>query len=229
VGRSPYYEVMAFLIKICGVTNLEDARAAADAGADALGFNFFSKSRRFVDSQSASKICKKLPNGILKVGVFVNHDTRQIAEIVDQVGLDAVQLHGDERPAIVAELPPHVRIVRAHRCDTSGLAPLAQYLNECHALGRMPDALLIDADTGAEFGGSGKLADWALVKRQKDLLGGLPLILAGGLTADNVAAAIEAVAPNGVDVASGVEREPGRKDHALLQRFVKLARAAASS
>jgi phosphoribosylanthranilate isomerase len=217
---------MAFWVKICGITNVDDARAVADAGADAIGLNFFNKSRRFIDPQTARRIVDKLPAGILKVGVFVNHNINQITDTIQQVGLDAVQLHGDERPALFSELPSHVRIVRAHRCGREGLAPLAHYLDECHALGRMPDAVLIDADAGASFGGSGTLADWALIRDQKQLLGGLPFLLAGGLTPDNVAEAIEAVAPSGVDVASGVEREPGRKDPDLIARFVKTARDA---
>jgi phosphoribosylanthranilate isomerase len=201
---------------------------AANAGADAIGLNFFSKSRRFIEPCSARQITEQLSNNILKVGVFVNHDMPQITEIIEQVGLDAVQLHGDEHPSLISELPSHVRIVRAYRCGCDGLAPLAHYLDECHSLGRMPDALLIDADAGANFGGSGTLADWALIRREKDSLGSLPLVLAGGLTPDNVAAAIEAVAPNGVDVASGVEREPGRKDPDLIARFVTTARSAAA-
>jgi phosphoribosylanthranilate isomerase len=217
---------MAFWIKICGITNPDDARLAADAGADAIGLNFFSKSRRFIQPHDARQIAGQLPANILKVGVFVNHDVRQIAHVVEQVGLDAVQLHGDERPALVSELPSHVRIIRAHRCASDGLAPLAHFLDECHALGRMPDALLVDADAGANYGGSGALADWTLLRQQKDLLGGLPLILAGGLTPENVAAAIDDVAPNGVDVASGVESEPGRKDPDLIARFVTTAREA---
>jgi phosphoribosylanthranilate isomerase len=218
---------MAFWIKICGITNLNDASAAADAGADALGFNFFNKSRRFVDPPTARQIVEQLPTNLLKVGVFVNHDVAQIIDIADRVGLNAVQLHGDEPAALISELPPHVRIVRAHRCGPAGLAPLARYLDECHTLGRMPDVLLIDADAGADFGGSGKLADWAVIRQQKESLG-LPLILAGGLTPDNVEAAIETVAPNGVDVASGVEREPGRKDPKLISRFITAARKASA-
>jgi phosphoribosylanthranilate isomerase len=217
---------MRFRIKICGITNLSDALAAADAGADAIGLNFFSKSRRFVEPGQARSIAASLPAGILKVGIFVNHDAEHMHSIVDQVGLNAVQLHGDESPALVSELPFNVRIIRAHRCGPDGLAPLAQYLDQCHALGRMPDFLLIDADTGANFGGTGTRADWQLIRKQKDLLGGLPFLLAGGLTPDNVASAIEAVAPNGVDVASGVEREPGHKDAGLIARFVATAREA---
>ena len=218
---------MAFWIKICGITNLDDARAAADAGADALGFNFFSKSPRLIDPGNARQIIDRLPSNMLKVGVFVDHDVARIVDIIDRAGLNAVQLHGDEPAALISELPPQVRIVRAHRCSLYGLAPLALYLDECHALGRMPDVLLIDADAGADYGGSGKLADWAVIRQQKESLG-LPLILAGGLTPDNVAAAIEAVAPNGVDVASGVEREPGRKDPELIAKFIIAAREASA-
>ncbi|MCI0332932.1 MAG: phosphoribosylanthranilate isomerase [Planctomycetes bacterium] len=217
---------MAFRIKICGITNLDDARAAADAGADAIGFNFFSKSRRFVDPQRARQIVEQTPAGVLTVGVFVNSDAKQIVETVEQVGFHAVQLHGDEPPLLVAQLPSQIRIVRAYRCGRDGLKPLANYLEECRQRGRMPDAALIDADAGTDFGGSGQLADWALIQHERESLDGLPLILAGGLTPDNVAAAIAAVSPDGVDVASGVEQEPGRKDAALIARFVAAARAA---
>ncbi len=217
---------MAFRIKICGITNLDDARAAVEAGADAIGLNFFSKSRRFVDPQRAQQIAEQTPAGVRKVGIFVNFDAEQIVDTMERVGLDAVQLHGDEPPVLVARLPTQIRIIRAYRCGRDGLAPLARYLEECCELGRMPDATLIDADTGTDFGGSGQLADWALIQRQRELLAGLPLILAGGLTPDNVAAAIMAVTPDGVDVASGVEREPGRKDAELVLRFVDAARDA---
>lgn len=219
---------MAFWIKICGITNYDDARAAVDAGANALGFNFFNKSRRFVDIPTAQQIVDRLPPSVIKVGVFVNHDASRIAEVVQEVGLDAVQLHGDEPPELITLIPAHVRVMRAHRCGPEGLTPLVRFLEDCHSLGRLPDALLIDADVGANFGGSGQLADWPLIRKQRDMTMNLPLILAGGLTPDNVAAAIEAVAPNGVDVASGVEREPGLKDPALITRFVTAARQASA-
>lgn len=215
-----------FRIKICGITTLVDARFAADAGADAIGLNFFSKSRRYVDKQFARQIADAVPAGVLKVGVFVNHNAHEIAETIERVGLDAVQLHGDERPELIARLPASVRIVRAHRCGAGGLAPMMRYLDECRAFGRLPDAVLVDADAGANFGGSGELADWALIAEQRAALAGLPLILAGGLTPANVAAAVAAVSPDGVDVASGVEREPGRNDPALVAQFIAAARDA---
>jgi phosphoribosylanthranilate isomerase len=215
-----------FRIKICGITNVADARAATDAGADAVGLNFFNKSRRFVDVELARQIASAIPGGVTKVGVFVNHQADDIAETVHRVGLDAVQLHGDEPATIITRLPVEVRIVRAYRCGSSGLSPLANYLEECSSVGRMPDAILVDADAGAIFGGSGEMADWALIDRERAMLGGLPLILAGGLTPDNVAAAIAAVRPHAVDVASGVECGPGRKDPALVVKFIVSARGA---
>lgn len=217
---------MAFWIKICGITNANDGLAGCVAGANALGFNFFNKSKRFVEPRHARQIVKQLPADVLKVGVFVNEGAKQIAEIVEQVGLTAVQLHGDEPASLLPQLPIHVRIMRAYRCGAEGLAPLSLYLEECHALGRMPDALLMDADAGAEYGGSGRTADWSAIGSQREVLRGLPLILAGGLTPENVAAAIEAVKPDGVDVASGVEKAPGVKDADLVARFVAAARKA---
>ena len=138
-----------FRIKICGITNIADARAAADAGADAIGLNFFNKSRRFVDVDSAHEIAAAIPRGVMKVGVFVNLDANDIAEIAVHVGLDAVQLHGDEPPSILEQLPTQLLIVRAHRCGPSGLESLVTYLQQCSLLRRMPDAILIDADAGA--------------------------------------------------------------------------------
>jgi len=137
-----------------------------------------------------------------------------------------VQLHGDEPPAFLGRLPRNVTIVRAVHCRPDGLAPLAGYLDECRRLGRLPDAVLVDADVGTNFGGSGQLADWTLITRDRRALADLPLILAGGLTPQNVADAITAVHPDAVDVASGVESPPGRKDPTLVANFLTAARAA---
>lgn len=215
-----------FRIKICGITNLNDALAAVDAGADAVGLNFFSKSRRFVDIGTAREIVAALPTGVSKVGVFVNHEAGEIAEILKHVELDFVQLHGDEPPTLLGQLPKNVGIVRAFRGGKEGLVKVSRYLDECRFLGRLPDAVLIDADAGTQFGGTGLLADWTLIAEQRAALAGLPLLLAGGLTPDNVAEAIAAVRPDGVDVASGVEREPGLKDKDLVTRFIAVARNA---
>jgi phosphoribosylanthranilate isomerase len=218
-----------FRIKICGITNINDAYAAAEAGADAVGLNFFKKSRRFVEPEVARAIATGLYERVTKVGVFVNHDAAEIEGISTLVGLDYIQLHGDEPAGMLAQLPTYLKVVRAHRCGSDGLAKLARYLKECESFGRLPDALLIDADAGAEFGGTGQLADWPRIIGERPLFAGVPLVLAGGLTADNVSAAITAVRPDAVDVASGVERQPGSKDKLLVAKFIASARQAFAS
>ncbi len=215
-----------FRIKICGMTSSDDALAAADAGADAIGLNFYPRSKRYVSPDVAEKIAAAVPDSVTKVGVFVNATAGEIAQVVDRVGLHCVQLHGDEPPALAAELPPGVSVLRAHRCTADGLALLRDYIDRCREAGCSLDAVLVDADAGSDFGGTGRAADWALVARERTMLGAVPLILAGGLTPDNVCQAIAAVRPDGVDVASGVESEPGRKDVALVTRFVAVAREA---
>ena len=130
-----------FRLKICGITSIDDARAAADAGADAVGLNFFRKSRRFVEPDVAQQIVAALPSDVAKVGVFVNHEAREILEVLEQVNLDFVQLHGDEPVTILAQLPTSVRVVRAHRCGSDGLDGLARYLevaNEYKTLKHLP-------------------------------------------------------------------------------------------
>jgi len=218
-----------FRIKICGITNVNDALGAARSGADAIGLNFFSKSRRFVGPGVAREIASALPADVVKVGVFVNLDASEIADVVERVQLDCIQLHGDETPGTIADLPSTVRVVRAYRCGAQGLTQLAKYLNECESLGRAPDAVLIDADAGGDFGGTGRAADWSRIAEERKLLDGIPLILAGGLNAENVASAIKAVRPDGVDVASGVEKQPAIKDPVLVARFITSAKQAFAS
>lgn len=215
-----------FRIKICGITNEADARLAAAAGADALGFNFYAKSKRFVEPAAAREFVAALPSTVQKIGVFVNHSAAEICSIVTAVGLKGIQLHGDESPEIVKQLPAGLVLIRAFRCGAAGLTPLRAYLDECRAAGRVPDAVLIDADAGAQFGGTGQRADWGRVADERGLLEGVPLILAGGLTPGNVRAAIAAVRPDGVDVASGVERGPGSKNNRLVEEFIAAAKLA---
>lgn len=215
-----------FCIKICGITTIDDARAAADAGADAVGLNFFRKSRRFVQPEIAQRIAAALPTGVAKVGVFVNHTAREIAEVLGQVSLDFVQLHGDETASILAQLPTGVRVVRACRCGPDGFQRLSRFLTDAGSSGRPPDAVLFDANVGSGFGGTGQLADWGLIVQQRATIAPLPIILAGGLTPENVAEAIAVVRSDGVDVASGVERQPGMKDGLLVKKFVARARDA---
>jgi phosphoribosylanthranilate isomerase len=204
---------MKFLVKICGVTRPEDAAASAAAGADAIGLNFWRGSKRFVEDSQARDILGALPPGVLKIGVFVNAHPLVVTETLAELGLDMVQLHGDEKVGSWGEIDPR-RIVRAIRVyDESSLK---------EALAWDPGLFIYDAFAEG-YGGAGVAAPWDLISVGAKR----PFLLAGGLHPDNVAEAIRAVHPNGVDVASGVESAPGIKDHDKLRRFVQAARDAA--
>jgi phosphoribosylanthranilate isomerase len=263
---------MQLRIKICGITSLDDALAVADAGADALGLNFFASSKRYIAPQRAAHLCHALPPGLLRVGVFVNAPPAEVAQISRELGLHAVQLHGDEPPEQLAQVVHHLGrldlhadmaalrpmntstpdpadspaaqrplVIRALRTTAAGLAPIDHYLQRCRRLQCLPDYLLLDAQQDGAYGGTGQVADWnvaaAYVQRAvrdaaHEIAHTAPaqrwplLILAGGLTPDNVAQAIRAVRPAAVDTASGVESAPGRKDAQLVRAFVQRARQA---
>ncbi len=211
-----------FRIKICGVTRPEDARVAVEAGADAVGLNFYEKSPRRVPVGIADAIVEAVGDAI-SVGVFVNASASGITE----TGLRTVQLHGDEPPAFLRSLPEDRRIIRARRPGPTGLREVQQDLQAClESSGHLPHAVLLDASVPGSYGGTGHRLDWQRLADHKEVLGDIPLILAGGLTPDNVAEAIRTVRPYGVDVASGVESEPGKKDPAKVQDFVASAREA---
>jgi phosphoribosylanthranilate isomerase len=212
-----------FRIKICGVTSYADAQAATEAGADALGFNFCRFSQRFIAYEDARQIARFVPELVMRVGVFANHEPSDIRKAIEQLRLDYIQLHGDETAQYVVEMPPGIKIVRAWRCGGDGLATLASYLSECRTLGRAPDAVLLDSSVGGNFGGTGRTLDWRLIAQQRPVLGDILVVLAGGLAPGNVGSAIAAVRPDAVDVASGVERQPGVKDVELVKRFVVAA------
>jgi phosphoribosylanthranilate isomerase len=193
------------IVKICGITNLDDALAAADAGAAALGFNFYPNSPRYITPQNASALIGKLPASIWKVGVFVN-ETRS-AEIARAVGIDIVQLHGDELPS---DMPAGGRVWKAFRVTADfEMRKLDEYEVE---------AFLLDAASPDVFGGSGETFDWSVAAGH-----GRNLVLAGGLDETNVRRAVETVRPWGVDACSKLESSPGRKDHAKLVKFLKAA------
>jgi len=193
-------------IKICGITCTEDALLAADLGADAIGF-VFAESPRRVPPERAAEVVRALPPFVSAVGVFVNEPTGQILRLVEQCGLDTVQLHGDESPAQARELAG-VKVIRAVRVrDESSLADLADW----HV-----SAFLLDTYVESARGGTGKTFNWDLAKAARLPA---PIILAGGLNPDNIGKAIETVRPYGVDVSSGVEAKPGRKDPELLKRL----------
>lgn len=212
---------MLFRVKICGVTTTEDALGAVQAGADAIGVNFYRPSPRFVEESRAREIAAVLPEGVKCVGVFVNPELAEL-ETAASLGLHAVQLHGDESPALLA----HYRalpVIKAFRLGGDGLAPFANFLEQCRALGCTPAMALIDASHAGEFGGTGVTANWQ-VAAEYAKLNGPPLVLAGGLHAENVATAIQTVRPAAVDTASGVESSPGNKDTARMEAFVQAAR-----
>ncbi len=215
-----------FRVKICGITSAADARAASEAGADAIGINFFSGSPRCCTLAQAREVAGAAQAGVCRVGVFVNASLDEIRRAAAEVPLDVVQLHGDETPEIIRDLRP-LPVMRVFRLQ-SGAEPLSRYLDACHRLQAWPRMALVDAMSAAEYGGTGKTLDWPLLAAQRKAWRGLPLVLAGGLKPENVAEAIAAVRPWAVDVASGVEESPGRKSVSLVRQFVAAAREAFS-
>ncbi len=204
---------MKFLIKVCGITRPEDAALAVKEGAGAIGLNFWRGSKRFVEDARAREILSAVPEHVLKVGVFVNAHPLVVTETLAELKLDRVQLHGDEKVGSWSELESS-QIVRAIRVyDDASLK---------EALAWEPSFFIYDAYSEG-FGGSGTAAPWPLIAKHARR----PFLLAGGLTPENVAEAIAAVRPDGVDVASGVESAPGIKDANKLRRFIKAAQAAA--
>lgn len=207
------------LVKICGITSAEDARLAVEAGADALGFVFFSMSPRRTTPERAATIARELPPAVRRVGVFVNEPRDEMARVADAVGLDLLQLHGDEPPEALEGLPrPAIKAVRVGKGFASEEA-LRYALKAAGILvdTRLPGETQLPGGTGVPF-------DWSLVQ---GLAARVPfLMLAGGLGPSNVAEAIRAVRPHAVDVSSGVESLPGRKDPEKVRAFLKAAREA---
>jgi len=209
-------------VKICGITNLEDAQAAIDAGADLLGFNFYAKSPRYVSPEVACAIVERIRSSHrvpTLVGVFVNSSLEEVQSILQAVDLDLAQLHGDEPPEFLEQLNGRgfkaLRPVSTEDAETNA----ARYAPH----GSMEPVLLIDAYRKDRYGGTGHVGDWSIAAK---LAGSYPILLAGGLTPENVAEAIQQVKPWGVDVASGVESSPGEKDVEKMREFVAKAKAA---
>ena len=207
-------------VKICGLTSLEDARVALEAGADLLGFTFYPPSPRYIEPERCAEIVRGLrasaPRSALHaprlVGLFVNVSTDQVAGVLDRCGLDLAQLHGDEGPDALKALGGRAfKAFRGNGHDHDAFT----------AAGPGQPAFLVDAAVAGKFGGTGKTGDW---EGAAELARRYSLLLAGGLTADNVAEAIARVRPWGVDVASGVEASPGKKDHAKVRAFVENAK-----
>jgi phosphoribosylanthranilate isomerase len=224
---------LPFKIKICGVTNVEDAQAVVRAGADAIGLNFYSRSKRFVPMDAAAKLASAVSEHCFKVGVFVNPTLAELYAALarffaGQTRLDAIQLHGSEPPDFLQEVTKlRLPIIRAFRWDQDGGQPIQVFLRKCAQLDCLPSAILIDSHKPGEFGGTGDTADWDAIAQWRDQSEfDIPLVLAGGLTPDNVAEAIAQVRPDAVDAASGVEVSPGRKDPGKIAAFVAAAKQA---
>jgi phosphoribosylanthranilate isomerase len=204
-------------VKICGLTSVEDARAAVEAGADAVGFVFWPQSPRAVDVALARAIGDTLPPSVVRVGVFVDASAEAMARVADEARLDLLQLHGDETPDAVGSLcRPAWKALR--------VGPDFTARDARRWSGRVA-GLLLDTRTGAGPGGTGESFDWSLAAKARESAGFL--MLAGGLTPENVERAITVAAPDGVDVSSGVERAPGRKDAEKVRAFVAAVRRAA--
>jgi len=220
---------MSLWIKICANTSLADAQLAADAGADAVGFVFALSPRR-VTADLVAKIVRQLPAAIEKIGVFVDAGFDEIAETVEAAGLTGVQLHFDAPAALAAQLRkkfgPKLRILGVVHFDARAGKRVAAIARDTHI-----DALLVDSRTAAAVGGTGVAFDWDAASKTlfQNARARKRLVAAGGLTPENVAEAIATLRPWGVDVVSGVEAAPGRKDPAKVRAFIERARAAESA
>jgi phosphoribosylanthranilate isomerase len=200
-------------VKICGMTNQEDVSAAVALGVDALGF-IFAKSPRRIDPEAVRILIRSLPPFVVSVGVFVNEAPAEIQAICAYCGLDMIQLHGDEPPELCEELMP--RTIKAFQIkDESHLAEISAYRGKVRGV-------LFDSYAPEMRGGTGKTFDWSLAVKGKEM--GIPVILSGGLNPDNIKDAISAVRPVGVDVNSGVEERPGKKDHGLMKNLMEIIR-----
>lgn len=198
-------------VKVCGITNLDDALVAVAAGADALGFVFYEKSPRFINPVKAAEIILRLPPFVQTVGLFVNEETEQINWTVDYCGIDVVQLHGDETPDDCLEVKR--RVIKAFRIQNNiSIDPLNKY---------QVSGYLLDAWSPDAYGGTGRTFNWELAEAAKQYG---PVILAGGLLPENVAEAIKVVNPYAVDVSSGVESSLGKKDPQKVRAFIRVAK-----
>ena len=219
---------MQFKIKVCGVTSVDDALLASDAGADAVGLNFYSGSKRCIHADAAREIVDAVGERAAMIGLFVNEQVSLIGRTCRTATLQIVQLHGEKSYDVGKLLiefgQTPVQIIRAHNFGPRGVEGV--YEGMFDASGQAADAVLVDATVTGQFGGTGHTIDWSQLVNYEESIGKMPLILAGGLTPENVAEAIRIVRPQAVDVASGVESAPGKKDSAKMRDFVAAAREA---
>jgi phosphoribosylanthranilate isomerase len=201
-------------VKICGITNWSDARRAVEAGADFLGFNFYRESSRYIAPAAARQIVKRLPAGVASVGVFVNEPEPDMLAIARRVGLDYLQLHGDETAEVVSRMRRSFRVIKAIRVRESfRVAQLANF--------KRASSILLDGFDSRLRGGTGKSFNWKLARSAGR---GRQIFLAGGLTPENAAEAVSAARPFAIDVCSGVESRPGKKDAARMRALVEAVR-----
>lgn len=206
---------MSVKVKICGITSAADGLAAAAAGADMIGLMFYEKSPRYLSVAAAAEVARQLPPFLTRVGVFVDAPEELVRRAIGECGLQVAQFHGNETPEFCTRFG--VMSLKAFRMrDAASLAALPEYPT---------DAWLLDAYAPGQLGGTGERFNWDLAVQAQKL--GRPIFLAGGLTPENVAAAVQQVRPFGVDVSSGVESAPGRKDAAKMRAFIQAAKAAA--
>ena len=207
-------------VKICGITNEEDATVAVEAGADALGFICYRKSPRYVEPAVVKQIVASLPPLVTPVGVFVNEESATVRAIMDRCGLSLAQLHGDETAAYCRELGrPVMKALRLK--DRGSFLALAEFQGRAGVRG-----FVLDAFSEKIYGGTGQVIDWGLAAEAAKAA---TILLAGGLTPENVAEAIRAVRPYGVDVSSGVESVPSKKDHGKVRAFLQAVRVVSST
>lgn len=205
-------------VKICGITNLEDALMSVELGADALGFNFFEKSPRYIAPNLAKRIIKQLPIGVKSVGVFVNETIDTVTEIAKITEIDFIQLHGDETPKFAKQLQisTGLQVIKAFR--------VSGYFNAARMMKYQVDTVLLDSYSGAEYGGTGEIFDWSVATQVRELFP--KLYLAGGLNPQNVGEAIRLVTPYAVDACSGLESSKGIKDRNKVEAFIRNIREA---
>jgi len=197
-------------IKICGITNIEDALCAASSGAAAVGFIFYAPSLRYIQPQKARVIIDELPRDLVKVGVFVNETAEEVKRILDYCGLDMLQLHGDESPDYCHQFPAR-RVIKTMELKTEEDVKTAPRYDVA--------AILVDSRHAGLYGGTGKTSNWDLAKRISR-----PLILSGGLNENNVSEALHKVKPAALDINSGMESAPGKKDPAKIARIMQIIR-----
>jgi len=204
------------LVKICGITNLDDALAAVDAGADALGFNFYKASARYITPHNAREIIEQLPESVLTVGVFVNEESpADVRSIANAAGVRAVQLHGDESPEYCRDLVADHYVIKTFTVSGDFDLELARTYKVA--------AIMLDTKDNCLRGGTGRVFDWSIAQRVRPLIP--KLYLAGGLSPENVAEAVATVRPYAVDACSALEVTPGRKNNQRTRAFVEVVRS----